>query len=146
SVQGTGQSPGLRIDPGATVYLDGILIGQGNTNGLEVLGTVYADAIDASGNRGTGVLVQGSGRFHAHRPRIIANNQGGIRLEATPDDGNDSDGTDTGAASTGALAGSSGDAMNDDGASAFGFQQAPNGTPSLYLENCFVAQASNDTD
>src|SRR5690606_30103408 len=66
-VRGSGQSPGLRVEPGATVYLDRIIIGLGNTNGLEVLGTIYADTIEVSGNRGIGVLVQASGRFEAHR-------------------------------------------------------------------------------
>src|SRR5690606_32235544 len=63
--------------------------------------------------------------------------------QSQPDDGGDSDGNDSG--STGVLAGSSGD-FEGDGGLPFDARQAGSGTPSLYLENCFVMQQSNNTD
>src|SRR5690606_7953580 len=144
-LQGDGGAA-LRVEPGATVYLDGIVISRGSANGLEVLGTVYADDVEVSQNSGIGVLVQASGRFEARRSRIVSNAQGGILLQSQPDDSGDSDGNDSGtSASTGVLAGSSGD-FEGDGGLPFDARQAGSGTPSLYLENCFVSGGNDDTD
>src|SRR5690606_6226548 len=73
---------------------------------------------------------------------IVSNAQGGILVQAEPDDSGDSDSNDSG--STGVLAGSSGD-FEGDGGLRFDARQAGPGTPSLYLENCFVS-GGTDTD
>src|SRR5690606_13335404 len=113
-----------------------------NGNGLEVEGMVYADEVEVSGNRGLGVFVTGSGQFTARRSRILSNTAGGIRIEAEPDDGGDSDG----GTSTGAADSSSGGSSDGGETTGLEMRQATNGAPYVYLENCFVAQTSNDTD
>src|SRR5690606_11032023 len=133
--------PGLRVEAGATVFLDGLVISQGKANALEVEGTVYADSVEVSGNRGLGVFVTGTGEFVAHRSRIISNTAGGVRIEAEPDDGGDSyGGTGTGAAE------SSSGGSSEGGTTGLEMQQAMSGMPYAYLENCFVAQTNNNTD
>lgn len=137
-VRGGGRNPGLHIEADAVVYLDGIAVSQGAAAGLEILGTVYADDVEVSGNRGFGVLIGGSGRFEARRSRIVANTDGAIRLQAAADEGDEAgDETDSGGASTGASSG--------EDTSPTESRRAPSDA-ALYLENCFVAQTATDTN
>src|SRR5690606_22551277 len=90
-------------------------------------------------SRGLGVHVTGSGHFEARRSRIVRNNAGGVRVEGEPDDGSAEGGTDTGTAE------SSG-GSSESGTADLEMRQAASAMPFAYLENCVVAQASNNTD